>query len=199
MPRRLLLLLAAVALVVVVAVGLSQAGGEEDPEGPPQPVALAEQQAAIRDAPPAIAALYERPNQLVPGGRRELQRRLGALRGTPVVINKWASWCAPCAFEFPFFQRAVTEFGDRVAFLGLNARETGDPKAFLSRRPTAYLSVEDPDERAASSFGAGRLFPATIFIDARGEEHVHTGVYPDYAELEADVRRYALREAGAAG
>src|SRR6266566_5227726 len=59
--------------------------------------------------------------------------RLAGLRGYPVVVNKWASWCGPCQTEFPAFQRAAVKYGRQVAFVGLNGKGDSltDAAAFL--------------------------------------------------------------------
>ena len=188
--RRLLLVLGTVALVAVVVIGLAQAGGSRDEEQPTTfDLERAKQQ--LQGAPAPLAALHEQSSMILDGGLGAFEQRLEALDGTPVVINKWASWCRPCRAEFPIFQRVATERGKAVAFLGVNAGDKR-PSAedFLAERPLPYPSYEDPDEAIARELDAAKLFPATVFIDAQGRDFVHFGEYTSSAELEADIDRY---------
>jgi cytochrome c biogenesis protein CcmG, thiol:disulfide interchange protein DsbE len=188
--RRLLLVLGTVVLVAVVVIGLAQAGGSRDDE---QPTTFDLEQAKqqLAGAPAPLAALHEQSSTILDGGRDAFEQRLEALDGTPVVINKWASWCRPCRAEFPIFQRVATERGKEIAFIGVNA---GDKRPaaedFLAERPLPYPSYEDQGEDIARELDAAKLFPATVFIDARGRDFVHFGEYTSRAELEADIDRY---------
>ncbi|HEV2753277.1 MAG TPA: TlpA disulfide reductase family protein [Solirubrobacteraceae bacterium] len=194
-----LTLLLAVALVgAVVAVGLGQR-----PDGPdvgaavaapePRRVGLAQQRAAVADAPEPLASLYARGGGLVDATAGEVEARLEELRGTPVVLNKWASWCGPCIAEFPFFQQAVARYGDRVAFLGLNSGDDrGSARTFLRDLPIVYPSFFDPEEEIAEAVGAPRGYPITVFLTAQGERFVHQGAYATPQRLAQDIERYAL-------
>jgi cytochrome c biogenesis protein CcmG, thiol:disulfide interchange protein DsbE len=145
-------------------------------------------------APPPLRALQDQRNQLLGGGPQALRQRLTTLRGHPVVINQWASWCGPCRFEFPFFQRLATRYGNRVGFLGVNAQDSrGDARTFLKEFPTPYPHYFDPDADAARVFRGGRAWPTTAFYDASGRlTRTHAGGYASQARLEEDIRRYAL-------
>jgi cytochrome c biogenesis protein CcmG/thiol:disulfide interchange protein DsbE len=191
--RRALTFLGFAALVAVVVIGLTQAGGEDagEPSRGPSP---ADTRRALRDAPPPLAALYERANAIEPAEVGDLRRELQALRGYPVVINAWASWCGPCKLEFPYFQRAAARLGTRVAFFALNVEDNrGDAARFLRRMPVPYPSLEDGDGRLLREAAPGvKGLPATIYYDARGRRtYVHQGGYRSEAQLVEDVERYA--------
>ncbi len=79
--------------------------------------------AALAGSPAVLASLHVQGNQLLSGGPTAFKARLKALRGHPVVVNEWASWCEPCQSEFPVFQRVSVRFGRQVAFVGLDARD----------------------------------------------------------------------------
>jgi thiol-disulfide isomerase/thioredoxin len=190
--RRLLLALGLLALVVVLVVGLSQAGSNEKPTNSAPPRATVDR--ALRGSPAPLARLHAEGNQLLGGGVRALKARLVALRGYPVVVNKWASWCGPCRFEFPFLQRLSVKYGRRVAFLGLDTDDNdGDARGFLRRFPVSYPSYSDPDKKLAAALDASQLNPSTLFIDRRGRLNFqHQGAYAHAPDLEDDIRRYAL-------
>lgn len=157
---------------------------------------LTEQQAKapISGAPPQLAAIRAQANQLLDGGTDAFDARLAQLRGTPVVVNKWASWCGPCRFEFPWFQSLAEKRGGQIAFLGVNANDSsGSAETFLSELPLPYPSYSDPDLKIAQDLGGPpQAFPTTTFYDRSGERvFTHPGVYGSEADLVADVNKYA--------
>ena len=191
--RRLALPLAAVALVAVLVVGLVQAGGKDaEPSGPGPSRAEAER--ALAGAPAPLAALHARAGEIEPADPEAFRRQLRELRGYPVVVNAWASWCGPCKLEFPFFGRVATRLGKRVAFLGLNVTDNReDARGFLAGHPVPFPHLEDPDARIIQTESASTGLPVTLFYDRRGRQaFVHQGGYASERDLLADIRRYAL-------
>jgi len=90
-------------------------------------------------------------------------------RGTPVVVNFWASWCPPCREETPDLVAAHSRWGDRVRFIGVDLSDDRDgATSFIGEFGVPYPSVFDPTNAIAVSYG---LFspPATLFFDANGE------------------------------
>lgn len=195
MRRTIVLVLAgAVALVAVLVIGLSQT---KTNNAKPTNNAYSTSEAARRlsGSPAPLAALHRQADQLLGGGKSAVKARLAALRGHPVVLNKWASWCGPCRAEFPFYQRVGVDYGRRVAFLGLNAGDNdGDARGFLKRFPVPYPSYTDPREKATLALGLPSVYPITVFYGADGSRrYVHQGGYATQAELARDIERYALR------
>jgi thiol-disulfide isomerase/thioredoxin len=190
--RRLLLLLAAVALVAVLVVGITQA--QDDGAKPASPgLGKAEIDRALQGAPAPLAALHREAGALQPASVKDFRARLRALRGYPIVVNAWASWCGPCKLEFPLFQQAATRLGKEVAFLGVNTQDNrGDAERFLSGHVVPFPHLEDGDARIVQSESASAGLPVTIFYDRRGRRsYVHQGGYATERDLLGDIERYA--------
>ncbi len=178
-------------VVVAVVVGIAQAPKAERPGSGPS----AKQTEAARDGAPApLRALYADGDQLRHLQGDEFVATVVRLRGYPIVINKWASWCGPCRKEFPMLRRLAAKYGDRVAFLGLNAGDARrSARAFLQTNPTLYPHVIDPDEQISRALRADAVFPSTIFMDRDGDiVTVRRGPFATQAELDQAIRRFAL-------
>jgi cytochrome c biogenesis protein CcmG, thiol:disulfide interchange protein DsbE len=94
---------------------------------------------------------------------------LEELRGTPVVLNFWASWCIPCREEAPTLERAWRRVSARgVLFLGLNMQDLPeDARAFIREFDNTYLNVRDQSNGVARDWGVTGI-PETFFITPRG-------------------------------
>jgi len=93
---------------------------------------------------------------------------LSDFKGTPVVVNLWATWCPPCQRELPLLQRAQRDHPD-VEFVFLNEGEAG-PRvaAFLASRGLTLRNVLlDAKGQAGTEYGGGAL-PTTLWFDAQG-------------------------------
>jgi cytochrome c biogenesis protein CcmG, thiol:disulfide interchange protein DsbE len=151
---------------------------------------------ALERAPRRLAELYEPGGVVLDAGLAAFERQLEDLRGFPVVVNKWASWCGPCREEFPMLQSQAAERLDEVAFVGIDSDDNRDAaETFLRDHPVPYPSFFDPDLALARSLGADFGFPETVFIDAEGEiAYVRRGPYTSEDDLAADIDRYAIGE-----
>jgi thiol-disulfide isomerase/thioredoxin len=187
--RRPLPILAALAVLAALVIGIVQTSGSDDPVPEPAAPSGATAAAELRGAPPALAAVHRQANQLLPV--EEFEDRLRELRGHPVVVNVWGSWCTPCREEFPIFASAALRTGKRVAFLGLATQDSREAAgAFLKDSPVSYPSYLDFQGEAATKLGVIGA-PATIFYDAQGRRtYFHNGKYETEADLLADVERY---------
>jgi cytochrome oxidase Cu insertion factor (SCO1/SenC/PrrC family)/thiol-disulfide isomerase/thioredoxin len=116
---------------------------------------------------------------------------LRALRGRPVVVNAWASWCNPCREEFPILAAVAAEYRGRVAFRGLDVSDPAGPaRRFLASHPLGYPSYADSSGALARALAPFQGLPTTYFLDARGRvTYVHTGPYTSAADLRRDVDR----------
>ena len=192
----ILVLAALAAIGVVVAVGLGQAPESKSPSQPGKSKLSAQEiRKKLDGAPPALATVHRQANELIPGSRKALLARVRELRGHPVVINVWAAWCGPCRVELPVFQRASLDWGKRVAFLGVDLRDNRDSaRRLLADIPVTYPSYEDRGGKVANGYPLVGT-PSTIYYDAAGKQtYIHQGQYLDRAQLDADIKRYALRD-----
>jgi cytochrome c biogenesis protein CcmG, thiol:disulfide interchange protein DsbE len=186
--RSALALAAILGLLALGGCGGSDAGNPDTRLSPEQ----AKEQ--IPGAAPQLAAIRAQASQLLDGGEDAYKARIEQLRGTPVVVNKWASWCGPCRFEFPWFQSLADRRGGEIAFLGVNSNDSeGAAGTFLGELPLPYPSYSDPDLEIAQELGGPpQAFPTTAFYDRSGElVYSHPGVYRDEQDLIADVDQYA--------
>ncbi|MER3455429.1 MAG: hypothetical protein C4304_00730 [candidate division GAL15 bacterium] len=118
---------------------------------------------------------------------------LAQLRGQPVVLNFWASWCAPCRKEMPVLVRAWQRHGKHVHFVGVNVLD--DPEEaqrFLEEFRVPYPSVHDPRGDTLRWFRVVGL-PTTVFVSREGGlAGFHAGPFLDL-EGEGALER-AIRE-----
>ncbi|MGI8847492.1 MAG: TlpA family protein disulfide reductase [Candidatus Dormibacteria bacterium] len=121
--------------------------------------------------------------------------RLSDFRGTPVVVNFFASWCSECRGELPLFARVATDLRGRVRFVGVNSLETGDGLAMARQFHIDNWPLAS-DSGGANSSGlhdalGGQGMPLTAFYDATGKLlSVHLGAFNE-RDLRAALRAYA--------
>ena len=132
------------------------------------------------------------PDQFLDGGRSAFDAFLKEQRGTPVVVNKWASWCGPCRAEFPYFLDQAHKRRD-VVFIGVDSNDNdGDARDFVADNPVPYKHFKDPKLEIAAAFNGVQAFPTTAFYDSKGElAYTHPGGYQSEDQLAEDIDRYA--------
>jgi cytochrome c biogenesis protein CcmG, thiol:disulfide interchange protein DsbE len=153
--------LVAVAVVIPVGAVLLNRGGSGGEWAPRTPPAAS---TAVQTYPPGRAAPALRLRTL-DGGRVDL----AALRGRPVVVNFWATWCEPCVREFPLL--AATAAGHRaarLAVIGVLYKDRPDAaRAFVRRHGGTWPMGMDADGRTAAAWGVVGL-PHTFFVRPDG-------------------------------
>jgi cytochrome c biogenesis protein CcmG/thiol:disulfide interchange protein DsbE len=94
---------------------------------------------------------------------------LADLRGRPVIVNFWASWCGPCVDEFPLLRDAAARHRqDGLVVVGIVFRDSSEAaRSFMTRMQAGWPAAMDPGEAVAESFGINAP-PETFFIDRDG-------------------------------
>jgi thiol-disulfide isomerase/thioredoxin len=151
------------------------------------------QEAAAPNAEPAKAGAVDRSRAGTAGPNSSFEDpegekvTLADFRGKPVLLNLWATWCAPCVKELPTLDALQTREGERLKVLTVSQDLEGRAKveAFLAKGK--YRSLEawlDPDMALMSDLGVSSL-PTTILYDAQGREVWRVAGDKDWAGAEA--------------
>ncbi len=118
--------------------------------------------------------------------------RLSEHLGEVVMINFWASWCAPCRQEMPLLDALFKKY-EMMGFtlLGINLDEDRkDAKALLAEIPVSFPVLFDPENSVSRAYGVAAM-PTTILIDRDGHlRTLHKGYQPGYEDrYEADIKK----------
>lgn len=155
LPRRL----AALALTVVATLALAACTGDNGDSGTAGDV--------LRFAPDKRSAAPEVSGELLDGGSYDLAQH----KGSVIVINFWASWCAPCRLEAAGLETVhKATSADGVKFVGIDSRDDRDKAAAFVSERNSYPSIFDPAGRLALRFTdvPPITIPSTLVIDRQG-------------------------------
>jgi cytochrome c biogenesis protein CcmG/thiol:disulfide interchange protein DsbE len=190
--RRWIVIAGSLAIAAAIGIGIVQSGGDESGQSAPL-ISPDQASAQLHGAPPRLAQIHAQSSEILGGGKSAYQERVRSLRGLPIVVNVWGSWCPPCREEMPLFNRVSAKFGKRVAFLGVDTdiERRGAAEKFLRKIPVYYPSYKDEDGVIANTFGVLGT-PSTIFYDRAGRDFSHQGQYRSEQDLTDDIERYAL-------
>jgi thiol-disulfide isomerase/thioredoxin len=189
--------LRAVALVLLAVTGGSLAGCDRQKAAPPQ--APPGSDAATKSGLPryridASGAGTPLSTAAVKGPDDD-PAALASLSGKPVLVNLWATWCAPCIEELPTLNRLASEVGDTGHVITLSqdlTEDAGPLRAFLTTRGwSAVTPWHDPENSVGLAYGGS--LPTTILFDASGKEVVRVVGPMDWYGKEAKA---LLRQAG---
>ena len=113
---------------------------------------------------------------------------LAELRGYPVVLNFWASWCIPCREEAPSFRAVAQRYAARVAFVAVDIQDLKSAaRGFLRRHQVNYVSLRDGSDHTYNAYGLTGV-PETYFVDRRGRAVSHGVGAISRRDLERVVR-----------
>jgi peroxiredoxin len=107
------------------------------------------------------------PDFTVSDGQTTVQ--LSQLRGKPVLLNFWATWCPPCVQEVPDLVALQRQMGGKVTVLAVSMDvDEGAYKAFTAKNMPGVLTVRDPDHKSSSLYGTF-AYPESYLIDKDGK------------------------------
>jgi thiol-disulfide isomerase/thioredoxin len=109
---------------------------------------------------------------------------LAGLRGKPVMLHFWASWCAPCVREMPSVDRLSSRLGQALTVITVSVDESWDDVKRIFPRGTGLPVLLDPERKVPGLFGTDR-YPESFLIDSSG--HVEQLFHEtDWDQLDAD-------------
>lgn len=143
-------LIAVMAVVVIVGYAVTRPSGASSFVATGDPVAL-----------PAAG-------ELTPLSADDFEGVLVGLRGTPVIVNIWASWCSPCRTETALLERTWKAHSDEVTIIGVASKDVASSsRAFMNEFDVTYPNVFDTSGDIRARLGL-RGFPTTYVFDADG-------------------------------
>jgi cytochrome c biogenesis protein CcmG/thiol:disulfide interchange protein DsbE len=117
--------------------------------------------------------------------------KLSALKGKVVLVDFWASWCAPCRESMPVLEKLSKSYKDKgFVVLGVNIDNDAEAaRKFLKDLPVSFQVVCDAQKQVAKAY-APPTMPSSYLIDRQGKVHVvHAGFKKsDAAKLEAEIK-----------
>jgi thiol-disulfide isomerase/thioredoxin len=169
------------SLIVVMTLLAVSCTTDRTPPGPDRSGSPVVSATEVPLLPPTVGSVPELDVE-------RFQQLMDQLRGTPVVLNLWASWCGPCAQELPHLVAAARRYGTRVQFLGVDVKDSlGAAQGRIRDFAIPYPSIADP----SGSIMASLQFvgpPDTIFFDAHGLAKTTISGPIDAGQLQSEIR-----------
>jgi cytochrome c biogenesis protein CcmG/thiol:disulfide interchange protein DsbE len=125
---------------------------------------------------------------LVANGDPNARMQISSLKGHPVVLDFWATWCGPCAVQAPILDRIARRHQKKgLIVLGINAEDPPEAiRAYTARKGLSYPMVLDVTKEAFSRYGVSML-PSVVVIDKEGRIAAYFTGLVDEAHLDAIV------------
>ena len=118
-----------------------------------------------RRLPPSVGSVAPDFSLKKLGGGNQ---KLSDLKGKPVVINFWATWCPPCKEEMPLLQRYASQYGEQMVLLGVDyAEQEPVVQEFVDTMGITFPILLDGDGSVSNLYFV-RNYPTTFFVDAEG-------------------------------
>jgi thiol-disulfide isomerase/thioredoxin len=163
-PLLIVITVGALAIAVLAAVWLVGPGVGEDEVVAVEDLVSGEGRTAVEGTAVEGQPAPDTTFQLFDGGTATLDD----LRGRPVLLNFWASTCAPCLEEMPAFERVHDALGDEITVVGIDVAEGVEPgREMLERTGVTYRQGRDPQGTMIRAYGGIQL-PHTVLLDADG-------------------------------
>jgi peroxiredoxin len=122
--------------------------------------------------------------------------KLSEMRGTVILLNFWASWCAPCRLEMPLLSELHTKYKDLgFAVLGVNVEEDVNmPRRYIADRPVDFPVLLDNTNKVSKLYKVIAM-PTTVLIDRDGNmRYLHQGYKPGDEKKYQKMLKKLIRE-----
>jgi len=141
-------------------------------------------------AQPADPLLHKPAPAIVRDDIHQQPIDLAAYRGKVVLLNFWATWCAPCQIEMPRFVQWQTRYGpDGLQIIGVSMDDDSAPVAALTRKRQVNYPILMGDEQIGSAYGGILGLPVTFLIDRKGNIAARYKGETSLAAMERDLKR----------
>jgi thiol-disulfide isomerase/thioredoxin len=145
-------------------------------------------------SPPAPAITRPATTNGTGGSKAALVARVRSLRGHPIVLTVWASWCQPCRGQAGLIAGAARQYRHRVAFLGVDADDTRTAAAsFLRFHPLGFPSFQSTLDLQPLLPQVLPGVPVTLYLSSDGKPvDMHVGEYISFSALARDIDAFSL-------
>jgi thiol-disulfide isomerase/thioredoxin len=170
LPAQLRYVLSGVSVAAVILIALGLAGLLNPPDSMPPPVGTTTGTTTSSTAEIAPRVGYVAPDFTLLDVKTNQPVSLSSLRGKPVLINFWGTWCPPCREEMPIIQALYEKYAGQVEIVGVSMGPRDYPEqviSFVNQYNYTWTFLHDPDMTVMSSYIVQGI-PASYFIDRAG-------------------------------